>query len=73
MMPMPPSFYTSYVVALGWISNVIPRPAEKRAAALAGINAVGDASSIYSSFMYPDGDFPRFGELPFPFSSRLIN
>ena len=71
MMLMPPSFYASYVVALGWISNVIPRPAEKRAAALAGINAVGDASSIYSSFMYPDGDFPRFGESLFLFSLEI--
>jgi hypothetical protein len=60
MMLMVPSLYTGYVVALGWISNTLPRPASKRAAALAGINCVSNASSIYASYMYPDGDKPRF-------------
>ena len=64
MMLMVPSFYSGYVVALGWISNTLPRPASKRAAALAGINAVSNASSIYASYMYPDSDFPRFGMFP---------
>ncbi|KAL4970272.1 putative MFS transporter [Aspergillus stella-maris] len=60
MMLMVPSLYTGYVVALGWISNTPPRPASKRAAALAGINCVSNASSIYASYMYPDSDKPRF-------------
>ncbi|KAL2824946.1 major facilitator superfamily domain-containing protein [Aspergillus cavernicola] len=60
MMLMVPALYTGYVVALGWISNTLPRPASKRAAALAGINCVSNASSIYASYMYPDGDKPRF-------------
>ncbi|GAB1217936.1 hypothetical protein ATERTT37_007179 [Aspergillus terreus] len=60
MMLMVPSLYTGYVVALGWISNTLPRPASKRAAALAGINCVSNASSIYASYMYPDSDAPRF-------------
>ncbi|KAJ5614811.1 hypothetical protein N7528_008465 [Penicillium herquei] len=60
MMLMVPSFYSGYVVALGWISNTLPRPASKRAAALAMINAISNASSIYASYMYPDSDAPRF-------------
>lgn len=60
MMLMVPSFYSGYVVALGWISSTLPRPASKRAAALAGINCVSNASSIYASYMYPDSDAPRF-------------
>ncbi|OJJ63750.1 hypothetical protein ASPSYDRAFT_141445 [Aspergillus sydowii CBS 593.65] len=60
MMLMVPALYTGYVVALGWISNTLPRPASKRAAALAGINCVSNASSIYASYMYPDSDKPRF-------------
>lgn len=60
MMLMVPSFYSGYVVALGWISNTLPRPASKRAAALAAINCVSNASSIYASYMYPDSDKPRF-------------
>lgn len=62
MMLMVPSLYTGFVVALGWISNTLPRPAAKRAAALAGINCVSNASSIYASYMYPDSQAPRFGK-----------
>lgn len=62
MMLMPASFYSGYVVALGWISNTLPRPASKRAAALAAINCVSNASSIYASYMYPSSDGPRFGK-----------
>lgn len=76
MMLMVPSFYAGYVVALGWISNTLPRPAAKRAAALAAINCVSNASSIYASYMYPDGDAPRFGtffSLSLSFSSVIID
>lgn len=60
MMLMPTGCYTSYVVCLAWISNTLPRPPAKRAAALALINAVSNASSIYVSYMYQDKDAPRF-------------
>ncbi|KAF2120083.1 pantothenate transporter liz1 [Lophiotrema nucula] len=53
MMLMVPGVYTGYVVALAWISNSLPRPASKRAAALAFINAISNTSSIYASYMYP--------------------
>ncbi|KAF2874034.1 major facilitator superfamily domain-containing protein [Massariosphaeria phaeospora] len=53
MMLMVPGVYTGYVVALAWISNSLPRPAAKRAAALAFINAISNTSSIYASYMYP--------------------
>jgi hypothetical protein len=53
MMLMVPGVYTGYVVALVWISNSLPRPAAKRAAALAFINAISNTSSIYASYMYP--------------------
>jgi MFS family permease len=65
MMLMVPSLYTGYVVALGWISNTLPRPAAKRAAALAAINCVSNASSIYASYMYPNSHAPRFGKFLF--------
>ncbi|KAL1967461.1 hypothetical protein VTN77DRAFT_3246 [Rasamsonia byssochlamydoides] len=60
MMLMVPGVYTGYVVALGWISNTLPRPPAKRAAALAFINAVSNASSIYASYMYPSSAGPRY-------------
>jgi MFS family permease len=53
MMLMVPSVYTGYVVALAWISNTLPRPPAKRAAALAAINAVSNTSSIYASYSKP--------------------
>ncbi|KAF2418049.1 putative MFS transporter [Tothia fuscella] len=60
MMLMPAGIYTGYVVALGWISNCMPRPPAKRAAALAMINAVSNCSSIYASYMYPQSAEPRY-------------
>ena len=61
MMLMVPGVYTGYVVALAWISNTLPRPPAKRAAALAAINAVSNTSSIYASYLYPDSAAPRYG------------
>ncbi|MCJ1304645.1 hypothetical protein MMC08_007458 [Hypocenomyce scalaris] len=60
MMIMVPGVYTGYVVALAWISNTLPRPPAKRAAALAAINAVSNTSSIYASYMYPSSAGPRY-------------
>jgi MFS family permease len=60
MMLMPSSVYTGYVVALAWISNTMPRPPAKRAAALAFINAVSNTSSIYASYMYPSSAAPGY-------------
>lgn len=61
MMLMVPGVYTGYVVALGWISNTLPRPPAKRAAALAAINAISNCSSIYASYMFPKSAGPRYG------------
>lgn len=52
MMLMVPSVYSAFVVGLAWISNTMPRPPAKRAAALAFINAVSNCSSIYASYLY---------------------
>ncbi|OAL04783.1 MFS general substrate transporter [Phaeosphaeriaceae sp. SRC1lsM3a] len=61
MMLMVPGVYTGYVVCLAWISNSMPRPPAKRAAALAFINAISNTSSIYASYMYPQ---PKSGAQP---------
>lgn len=39
-----------------WIANAIPRPPAKRAAALAFINSVGNAASIWTPFTYGTSD-----------------
>ncbi|KAF4975473.1 hypothetical protein FZEAL_7736 [Fusarium zealandicum] len=43
-----------------WVSDVIPQPAAKRAIAIALINAIGNASSIYSTWLWPKKDAPRY-------------
>ncbi|KAK0719590.1 major facilitator superfamily domain-containing protein [Lasiosphaeris hirsuta] len=60
MMLMVPTVYSAFVVALAWISNTMPRPPAKRAAALAFINAVSNCSSIYASYMYPNTAAPAY-------------
>jgi hypothetical protein len=60
MMLMVPSFYSSYVVVLAWISNTLPRPAAKRAAALAAVAAVSNTANIYTAYMYPNNAAPRY-------------
>jgi hypothetical protein len=57
---MVPGVYSGYVVALHWISNSLPRPPAKRAAALAFINAISNCSSIYASYMYLTSASPRY-------------
>ncbi|SPO06720.1 related to nicotinamide mononucleotide permease [Cephalotrichum gorgonifer] len=60
MMLMLSGIYSGYTTALAWISNTLPRPPAKRAAALAFINAVSNCSSIYASYLYGDSMAPRY-------------
>ncbi|KXJ93668.1 major facilitator superfamily domain-containing protein [Microdochium bolleyi] len=43
-----------------WLADVVPQPAEKRAIAIALINSIGNASSIYSTWLWPSKDAPRY-------------
>ncbi|TKA53785.1 hypothetical protein B0A49_11793 [Cryomyces minteri] len=43
-----------------WIANAIPRPPAKRAAALAFINSVGNAASIWTPFTYLPSSAPHY-------------
>jgi len=52
--------YGSYNVALAWISSTLPRPVEKRAAAIAIVNTIGNIAQVYSPYMYPKTDGPRY-------------
>ncbi|KAF2772476.1 MFS general substrate transporter [Teratosphaeria nubilosa] len=45
-----------------WIANAIPRPPAKRAAALAFINSVGNAASIWTPFTYSTKEAPYYRE-----------
>lgn len=54
------SIYGCSPLTKTWISHVLGYPAEKRAIAIALINALGNGASIYGSFLWPDSDAPRF-------------
>jgi MFS family permease len=43
-----------------WISNAIPRPPAKRAAALAFINSVGNSATIWTPYTYTPKSAPRY-------------
>ncbi|OAA63009.1 pantothenate transporter liz1 [Cordyceps fumosorosea ARSEF 2679] len=60
IMLMIPGLYSGYTTALAWISNTLPRPPAKRAAALAFINAASNAPAIYTSYLYPSSAAPRY-------------
>ena len=45
--------YAGFIVFLAWISNTFPRPASKRAVALALINAFSQLGNIAGSYVWP--------------------
>lgn len=58
-------FLMNFVFAMNgtiyaWIANAIPRPPAKRAAALAFINSVGNAASIWTPFTYSPSSAPHY-------------
>ncbi|KAL1626489.1 hypothetical protein SLS56_006800 [Neofusicoccum ribis] len=63
MVLMIPGFWSSWSLVFAWTSSSIPRPASKRAAALAMVNAVANSANIFGSFMYPKSQAPRYGRL----------
>ncbi|WVQ83939.1 hypothetical protein IAT38_006083 [Cryptococcus sp. DSM 104549] len=52
--------FGSYNVALAWISSTFPRPRAKRASAYAIINSLGNIAQIWSPYLYPSSDSPRY-------------
>ncbi|KAL4767388.1 major facilitator superfamily domain-containing protein [Aspergillus nidulans var. acristatus] len=47
-------------VILGWVSATLGQTAEKKAASLSFVNVVANASYIYTAYLYPDPDGPRY-------------
>ncbi|RDW65060.1 hypothetical protein BP6252_10711 [Coleophoma cylindrospora] len=52
--------YASGFAMLAWISNTIPRPRAKRAAALAFVNAWGNIGSIPGAYIWPSAYGPYY-------------
>ncbi|TXT10884.1 hypothetical protein VHUM_01635 [Vanrija humicola] len=51
---------SSFSVLLAWVGSTFARPRTKRAAAYGIINALGNMAQIWSPYMYPKGDGPRY-------------
>ncbi|KAJ9157211.1 Major facilitator superfamily transporter [Pleurostoma richardsiae] len=52
--------YASGFVMLAWISNTIPGPAAKKAAAIAMVNAMGNVGTIPGSYIWPSKYGPMY-------------
>ena len=52
--------YAACPLTLLWVSKVFQHPAEKRAVAIAIVNALGNSASIYGSFLWPTNTAPRY-------------
>ncbi|KAI1261479.1 MFS transporter [Xylariaceae sp. FL1019] len=52
--------YGSFNVTYAWVSSTLPRPLEKRAAAFAIINVVGNLAQIYSPYLYDKKTGPQY-------------
>ncbi|GAB1196601.1 hypothetical protein APSETT444_005874 [Aspergillus pseudonomiae] len=60
MIAMVAGGHGSNAVLLAWVQKTMLRPRIKRASAVAFVNAVGNLSQIFSSYLYPDSSAPRY-------------
>jgi peptidoglycan/LPS O-acetylase OafA/YrhL len=47
-------------VILGWVSATLGQTTEKKAASLSIVNTLANASYIYTAYLYPKSDGPRY-------------
>lgn len=52
--------YGSYNVALAWIASTVPSPAEKRSAAVAIVNSLGNVVQVFAPYLYLQEFGPRY-------------
>lgn len=52
--------YGVNTIVLGWVASVLGQSDEKKAVALALCNTFGNLSAIYTPYLWPDSDAPRF-------------
>ncbi|KAH7042650.1 vitamin H transporter [Macrophomina phaseolina] len=52
--------YAVNSVILGWVSATLGQTSEKKGVSLSVVNVVANASYIYTAYLYPDSDGPRY-------------
>ncbi|KND88218.1 putative transporter [Tolypocladium ophioglossoides CBS 100239] len=60
MMLMVAGGHGSNAVVLAWTQKTMLRPRIKRAAAVALVNSIGNISQVWTSYLYPDSEKPRY-------------
>lgn len=48
-------------IGMGWVSSTLGQTNEKKAVAVALANCIGNVASVYTPYLWPDTDAPRFG------------
>ena len=66
--------YSVNSVILGWVSGTLGQTPEKKAVSLSMVNVVSMASFIYTPYLYPKSDGPKYviamsGNASFAFAS----
>ena len=57
---MLPGAYGCFQVSNAWMANIAARPQKKRAIALAMNNALGNTALVWTPYLYPSSDGPRY-------------
>lgn len=47
-------------IGMGWVSSTLGQTNEKKAVAVAIANTMGNLGSVYTPYLWPDSDAPRF-------------
>jgi MFS family permease len=48
-------------IGMGWVASTLGQTNEKKTVAVALANCIGNVASIYTPYLWPDSDAPRFG------------
>lgn len=57
---MPMGANSAFILVVTWGANSFPRPFVKRSSVVALLSTVANTASIYSTYMYPNTDAPRY-------------
>ncbi|KAJ0124475.1 hypothetical protein J7T55_005813 [Diaporthe amygdali] len=57
---MLPGTYGGFQISNAWVANIAARPQKKRAISLAMSNSIGNLALVWTPYLYPDSDGPRY-------------
>ncbi|KAL4802397.1 major facilitator superfamily domain-containing protein [Aspergillus unguis] len=57
---MLPGTYGCFQISNAWMANIGARPQKKRAISLAMNNSIGNLALVWTPYLYPDSDGPRY-------------